>query len=98
MSSMRRLNSMLTAAGFPWLGERPSLSALEVAPQRDGVAQVDVLARGLRVAMQHQANNPREGARHVDLAGAEQRDRAQAHPARRDGGELGVQVVRAGED
>src|ERR671914_1587439 len=98
MSSRRRLNSMLIAAGFPWLGKRRSLSALEVPAQRDGLAQVNVTCRAVRVAMHHHANNPRERSRHVDLAGAEERHGAQTHPARRDSRELGVQVVRARED
>src|ERR687891_2332762 len=99
MSSMRRLNSMpVTAAGFPWLGKPRSLRALQVAPQRDRLAEVDVLRRAIGIAMQHQADDSREGAGHVDLTCAQQRDGAQAEAPRRDGRELGVEVRRAGED
>ena len=76
------------------------LSARQVQPQLDRVAQVHVLgfrAGGLVGVDQH-ADDPRERARDRDLARAQQRHRRQSHLARGDGGELGVEVGRERED
>src|SRR3954468_132782 len=76
------------------------LCRFEVLAQAPRLALVDVRGRvGLvRVVVDQHADDHRQRARDGHLARAQQRDAVEAEPARGDGGELGVEVVRERED
>src|SRR3954452_5331793 len=76
------------------------LCRFEVLAQAPRLALVDVRRRVpvVGVVVDQHPDHHRQRAGHRHLAGAQERDALEAELARRDGGELGVEVVGEGED